>query len=386
VSFSPGEIATDPTSRRTIDPMYSTTESKLCGFDPALHPSEDIPSRRGLSRDEVREMAALIAVGDQAARNQMVRAYLGLVVTIAREFQGRGLVFDDLVGEGNLGLIRAAEDFDPDFGTLFSTYASYWVKQAIRDALVNRTATIRLPVHMVRLLTKWRRTERTLGRQWGRVPDFDEVASVLGLSERQKSSVRKARLAAQLRLEDTRCGEAANCLLDTATDQHGPVEALLQADERDSLMHRMESLDNRERTVLTLHYGLDGESLTLREVGTRLGLCGERVRKIEAAAIRKLSGDHDDGAALSRPARHSRRDCRAGESRNGGHDPAPARAPLASHLSSARRERHHDLENEAVVSQAARENEEMKELVRAERPWQDDGPVQQIEHGPDAVG
>ncbi len=309
--------------------MNSTTESKHCGFDPALHPSEDIPSRRGLSRDEVREMAALIAGGDQAARNQMVRAYLGLVVTIAREFQGRGLVFDDLVGEGNLGLIRAAEDFDPEFGTRFSTYAAYWVKQAIRDALMNTTATIRLPVHMVRLLTKWRRTERTLGRQRDRVPDFDEVASVLGLSERQKSSVRKARMAGQLRLEDTRGGGAANGLLDATTDQHGPVEALLQADERDTLMHRMESLDNRERTVLTLHYGLDGESLTLREVGTRLGLCGERVRKIEAAAIRKLSGDHDDGVALSRPRDIHAATAALGESRNGGHDPAPARAAVS---------------------------------------------------------
>jgi RNA polymerase primary sigma factor len=275
----------------------SSVESNYQGFDSALQPSEDVPRLGGLSLDQDREMAALIAGGDQTARNCLVRANLGLVVAIARNFLGRGLVLDDLVGEGNLGLIRAAEDFDPIFGTRFSTYARYWVKQAIRDALNNRTATIRLPAHIVRLLTRWRRTERMLCSEGNRVPDFEEVASVLGLSSLQKSLVRKACRAGRLKLAGSPGEGGPDRLLDVATDPHDPVEATLQADgERDRLKRQMESLDDLERTVLALRFGLDSEPLTLREVGTRLGLCGEWVRKIESGAIRKLGSNRYDRA------------------------------------------------------------------------------------------
>ncbi len=116
----------------------------------------------------------------------MIQANLRLVVKIAQDYVGRGIALDDLIGEGNLGLIRAAEEFDPRFGVRFSTYASYWIKQAIRHALINTTAAIRLPAHMVGLLTKWRRAEQALCRQAGRAPSFDEIASFLGLSEAQK--------------------------------------------------------------------------------------------------------------------------------------------------------------------------------------------------------
>ncbi len=297
----------------------------------------------------------------------MVLAYLGLVVKIAREFQGRGLVLEDLVGEGNLGLIRAVEDFDPNFGTRFSTYAGYWVEQAIRDALINRTATIRLPVHMVKLLTKWRRTERTLCREGERMPDFEDVAAVLGLSDRQRSLVRKAHRASQLKLESSCNGGVSNWLVEAATDEHGPVEALLEADdERNSLMRRMQVLNHFERAVLSLRDGLDGEPLARWEVGTRLGVSREWVRRIESGAIRKLAVDHHDRAAISRPGSQTRRDCQPRAGRSGVLHPAPA--TLASELSFALRERHDDLENEAVVRQAARENEEVKELVRAEGP------------------
>ena len=120
----------------------------------------DINQSGLLSAVEERVLADAIARGDRDARSRMIQANLRLVVKIAREYLGRGMVLDDLIGEGNVGLIRAAEDYDPRFGTRFSTYASYWIKQAIRHALINTTATIRLPAHMIGLLTRWRRAER----------------------------------------------------------------------------------------------------------------------------------------------------------------------------------------------------------------------------------
>jgi RNA polymerase primary sigma factor len=279
--------------------MFSTTERKEPGVNLARDSAKEVSGRRGLSRGQERETAVLIAGGDRAARNRMVQAYLGLVVVIARGFRGRGLVLDDLVAEGNLGLIRAAEKFDPEFGARFSTYANHWVKAAIRDALINRTATIRLPAHMVKLLAKWRRTEQMLARRGDHLPDFEEVACFLGLSERQKFRVSEAHRAGHVKLENNCRDGLANPLLDAVPDRHGPVDASLQADdERDSLLHRMESLDDRERTVLALRYGLFGETLTRKEVGKRLGLCGEWIRKIESGAIHKLGGDQNDGAAF----------------------------------------------------------------------------------------
>jgi RNA polymerase primary sigma factor len=289
--------------------------------------SKDVPRRRLLSRDEERELAASIAGGDQAARNRMVRANLGLVVTIAREFQGRGLALDELIGEGNLGLIRATEEFDPDFGTRFSTYASYWIKQAVREALINRTATIRLPAHMGNLLTKWRRTALTLIRDEARMPDFEEVASLLGLSQVQKSLVHEALRAGHLKPEGRGGSEAADRLLNDVTDRRSPAEAKLQADdERDSLMRRMEVLDDRERTVVAWRYGLEGEHLTLKEIGTRLGLCREWVRKIQLGAICKLRVDRDDPAAVAESGSQVRRNHRVREYRHGGHRAATATA------------------------------------------------------------
>src|SRR5271165_586475 len=157
-----------------------------------------------LSAAEERVLAEAIARGDRDARARMIQSNLRLVVKIARDYLGRGMVLDDLIGEGNLGLIRAAEDYDPRFGTRFSTYASYWIKQAIRHALINTTATIRLPAHMVGLLTRWRRAERALTRERGCIPTFDEVAAPLGLTDTQKGMIAKARCASQLKLESSR--------------------------------------------------------------------------------------------------------------------------------------------------------------------------------------
>ncbi len=161
----------------------------------------------------------------------MIQANLRLVVKIAQDYVGRGIALDDLIGEGNLGLIRAAEEFDPRFGVRFSTYASYWIKQAIRHALINTTAAIRLPAHMVGLLTKWRRAEQALCRQAGRAPSFDEIASFLGLSEAQKVLVARAQQARQLRLESGVTGNSHPFRLDDSVDQHDPSDSLLEVED-----------------------------------------------------------------------------------------------------------------------------------------------------------
>jgi RNA polymerase primary sigma factor len=243
-----------------------------------------------LSAAEERALAESIKGGDREARSRMIKANLRLVVKIARDYSGRGLSLEDLIGEGNLGLIRAAEEFDSRFGTRFSTYASYWIKQAIRHALTNTTATIRLPAHMVTMLSKWRKAERALTRELDQSPTFDQIAVTLGLSDAQRVLVERARRASQIRLEG---GDDEGWSPDEAGDQHQGPEAAIEADdERRHLLRRLDRLDDRERTIVTLRFGLDGdEPMTLKEVGRRLGVTREWVRKIEVRAIKKLDGD-----------------------------------------------------------------------------------------------
>jgi RNA polymerase primary sigma factor len=258
---------------------------------------QNIPDRRRLSRSEERELSALIDAGDQAARNQLVQANLGLVVTIAQQFLGRGLELDDLTGEGNLGLIRAAKEFKPEFGTRFSTYAAFWIKQAIRCALINTATTIRLPSHMVRLLTKWRRAERALLKEAGRPPRFEAIASRLRLTEAQKSMVEQALVVGRLKHEGDYCGESGNRLAEV-WDRQTPSEDRAESREEWAVTaRRMEYLESRERAVLALRYGLEDESLTFQAIGRRLGLTREGVRKVELRALRKLGDDQIERAS-----------------------------------------------------------------------------------------
>ncbi len=275
-------------------------QAKECGNSASLDTYlREIRGDALLSAAEERSLAEAIARGDRDARARMIQANLRLVVKIAREYVGRGMTLDDLIGEGNLGLIRATEEFDVRFGTRFSTYASYWIKQAIRHALINTTATIRLPAHMVGLLTKWRRAERALTRQFGYPPTPDQIAVSLGLTDSQKALVEKARRARQLRLESGGGDEAGAWSPDDSPAEPDAPDAVLEADdERQNLLRRLDRLDARERAILALRFGLEGElPLTLKEVGRRLGVTREWVRKIEIRAVRKL----DDSAAAEAP-------------------------------------------------------------------------------------
>ena len=267
------------------------TKAKECDVTNYLQTYfQDINQTTLLSATEECELAEAIARGDRDARGRMIQANLRLVVKIARDYTGRGLSLDDLIGEGNLGLIRAAEEFDPRFGTRFSTYASYWIKQAIRHALINTTATIRLPAHMYGVLTRWRRAERLLCRERGSEPSFEEVAAYLGLTEMQKGLVAKARRASQLKLESSLSDEDRSWTADRTMDSvDGPGAALELSDDREEILKRMDRLDERERLVVSLRFGLGGDlPLTLREIGRQLGVTREWVRKIELRAVNKL--------------------------------------------------------------------------------------------------
>ncbi|MGB0069751.1 MAG: RNA polymerase sigma factor RpoD/SigA, partial [Isosphaeraceae bacterium] len=256
-----------------------------------------------LSAAEERDLAEAIARGDRDARSRMIEANLRLVVKIARDYLGRGMLIDDLIGEGNLGLIRAAEDFDPGFGTRFSTYASYWIKQSIRHALINSSTTIRLPAHMFGLLTKWRRAERLLFRERGGVPSFDEVAAHLGLTENQKGLVAKARRASHLKLEGNLGDEDVSWSLDELMNcSQAPETAMEISEDRTEVLRRLDRLDERERLVISLRFGLlDGAPLTLKEIGRRIGVTREWVRKIEIRAVSKLTAVAAPPSSASSP-------------------------------------------------------------------------------------
>jgi RNA polymerase primary sigma factor len=266
---------------------------------------DDLPSDALLTAEEERTLALAIRDGDQAALARLIRCNLRLVVRIARDYQDRGLSLDDLVGEGNLGLIRAAKDFDPAFGTRFSTYAAYWIKQAIRHALTTTGATIRLPSHVVNLMARWRRTERALTRRLGREPVFDEIADALDLTASHREIAARALSARQVLYEAGGDG-ASSWSGEEALDPAESPEAELEArEERQAVLRRLDRLDDRERTVIALRFGLGGgEPLTLKEVGRRLGITREWVRKIELRAVRKLEDRHDaDAVPAIRPRR-----------------------------------------------------------------------------------
>jgi RNA polymerase primary sigma factor len=249
---------------------------------------KDIKDDSLLTAAEERELADAIARGDKEARQRMIEANLRLVVRIARDYVGHGISLDDLIGEGNLGLIRATQAFDPRFGTRFSTYASHWIKQAIRLAMISSTATIRLPAYMATLLTSWRRAERALHRDLGRMPGLDEVALSLGLTEAQKAMVSHAHQAARLGLESTYGWGAGAGILAGVADRHSAEEPVEAEDEWAVAQRRLERLEGSEFTVVALRFGLEGEALSIEEISRRLGMTRRRVRQVVRRALDKL--------------------------------------------------------------------------------------------------
>ena len=251
----------------------------------------DINTTSLLNAQEEKDLARRIEKGDLEARDRMVRANLRLVVNIARNYTGKGLALQDLIEEGNLGLLRAVEGFDPDMNTRFSTYASYWIKQSIKRALVNTAKTIRIPAYMVELLTQWRRTAANLQDATGRTPTAEEIAKKLDLPTKKLNIVKKA-IEIYNCTPQTDQPELGWSLSEMVMDDRSktPDDEMAQADDLKQVRHLLKEMDPRDATVLRLRFGLDNyPPRTLKEIGEILGLTRERVRQIENTALSKLS-------------------------------------------------------------------------------------------------
>jgi len=243
-----------------------------------------------LTLEQEVQLAARIQKGDKEARSQMIRANLRLVVKIAHDYANLGLPLLDLVSEGNIGLMKAVERFDPAKGGKLSTYAAWWIKQSIKRALANQSKTIRLPVHLVDKIAKIKRVSLSMSEELGREPTDQELADEVGLSAAKLSqlrtvSIRPASLDAPMNDEDgTEFGEIVGD--DNAVD---PAENLSDKNLQEEIADLLRVLDDRERKIIMSRFGLDGgNSRTLEEVGEKFGVTRERIRQLQNIALAKL--------------------------------------------------------------------------------------------------
>ncbi|HWH72223.1 MAG TPA: RNA polymerase sigma factor RpoD/SigA [Candidatus Sulfotelmatobacter sp.] len=243
-----------------------------------------------LTPQEEIELAARIKKGDKQAREQMIKANLRLVVKIARDYEGLGLPLLDLISEGNIGLMKAVERFDPAKGGKLSTYGSWWIKQSIKRALANQSKTIRLPVHMVDKIAKMRRTALRLQEDLGREATDEELGGELGMSAARVARMRLAALR-PASLDAPIGDEESNNFAEVVADERAetPYEQLEEKTITGMLQEMMKTLDRREATILRARFGLDGEpEKTLEEVGEQFGVTRERVRQLQNLALGKL--------------------------------------------------------------------------------------------------
>src|ERR1700738_1762270 len=256
---------------------------------------KDIGKVRLLTAQEEVDLAKRIERGDLDAKQKMVESNLRLVVSIAKNYRNQGLPFLDLIQEGTLGLVRAAEKFDYRKGFKFSTYATWWIRQAIARALADKARTIRMPVHIVEKLNKIGRAERKLVTELGREPTLEEIADVAGVEPDEIESIKRsaqAPISLEKPVGDDEEGEFGQCIPDAQAES--PYERAVEILTNEALRDALENLSYRERRVLELRYGLGGgHPCTLDEVGRKFNVTRERIRQIENRSLKKLQNLHE---------------------------------------------------------------------------------------------
>ena len=271
-----------------VDPVDLATEFNL--DDPVRMYLKEIGQIRLLTADEEVDLAKRVSEGDQAAKNKLTEANLRLVVSIAKKYSGRGLHILDLIQEGNTGLIRAVDKFDWTKGNKFSTYATWWIRQAITRAIADQARTIRVPVHMVEVINKATRCNRKLVQELGREPTMEEIAAELNLPV--EKIIEATRTAADTLSLDTPVGDEEDTSIGSFVEDErtpGPADATSNALLAEALKEILDTLTEREADVLRMRFGMyDGRTHTLEEVGQIFGVTRERIRQIENKAIRKL--------------------------------------------------------------------------------------------------
>ncbi len=271
-----------------VDPVDLAAEYNL--DDPVRMYLKEIGQVQLLSAEEEIELAQKVSEGDQAAKNKLTEANLRLVVSIAKKYSGRGLHILDLIQEGNTGLIRAVDKFDWTKGNKFSTYATWWIRQAITRAIADQARTIRVPVHMVEVINKATRCNRKLVQELGREPTVEEIAKELNLPV--EKIIEANRTPADTLSLDTPVGDEEDTSIGSFVEDErtpGPPNATSNALLAEALKEILDTLTEREADVLRMRFGMyDGRTHTLEEVGQIFGVTRERIRQIENKAIRKL--------------------------------------------------------------------------------------------------
>ena len=271
-----------------VDPVDLAAEFNL--DDPVRMYLKEIGQIPLLSAEEEVDLAKRVSEGDQKAKNKLTEANLRLVVSIAKKYSGRGLHILDLIQEGNTGLIRAVDKFDWTKGNKFSTYATWWIRQAITRAIADQARTIRVPVHMVEVINKTTRCNRKLVQELGREPTVEEIAAELNLPV--EKIIEANRTAADTLSLDTPVGDEEDTSIGSFVEDErtpGPADATSNAMLAEALKEILDTLTEREADVLRMRFGMyDGRTHTLEEVGQNFGVTRERIRQIENKAIRKL--------------------------------------------------------------------------------------------------
>ncbi len=279
---------TDVDDEELVDPVDLAAEFNL--DDPVRMYLKEIGQVKLLSGEEEIELAKRVSEGDQEAKNKLTEANLRLVVSIAKKYSGRGLHILDLIQEGNTGLIRAVDKFDWTKGNKFSTYATWWIRQAITRAIADQARTIRVPVHMVEVINKATRCNRKLVQELGREPTVEEIAAELNLPV--EKIIEANRTAADTLSLDTPVGDEEDTSIGSFVEDErtpGPADATSNALLAEALKEILDTLTEREADVLRMRFGMyDGRTHTLEEVGQIFGVTRERIRQIENKAIRKL--------------------------------------------------------------------------------------------------